>query len=72
MAAVQAANLTDVLSLAGPIDVFAPTNDAFGTLLATLDVTAEPVAGLPAGSRQRPICNGQAFAGGDRCQGQRR
>lgn len=41
MAAVQAANLTDVLSLAGPIDVFAPTNDAFGTLLATLDVTAE-------------------------------
>lgn len=41
VAAVQAANLTDVLSLAGPIDVFAPTNDAFGTLLATLDVTAE-------------------------------
>ena len=41
MAAVTAANLTDVLSLPGPIDVFAPTNDAFAALLATLGVSAE-------------------------------
>jgi transforming growth factor-beta-induced protein len=41
VAAVKAANLTDVLSLPGPINVFAPTNEAFGTLLAQLGVTAE-------------------------------
>ena len=36
VAAVKAANLTDVLSLPGPIDVFAPTNDAFGALLTNV------------------------------------
>jgi uncharacterized surface protein with fasciclin (FAS1) repeats len=41
VAAVKAANLTDVLSLPGPIDVFAPTNDAFGALLAILNTNAE-------------------------------
>lgn len=41
MAAVKAANLTDVLSLPGPIDVFAPTNDAFGALLTALNISAE-------------------------------
>jgi uncharacterized surface protein with fasciclin (FAS1) repeats len=41
VAAVKAANLTDVLSLPGPIDVFAPTNDAFGALLASLNISAE-------------------------------
>ena len=41
VAAVKAANLTDVLSLPGPIDVFAPTNDAFGALLASLSISAE-------------------------------
>ncbi len=41
VAAVKAANLTDVLSLDGPINVFAPTNDAFAALLTTLGVTAE-------------------------------
>lgn len=34
VAAVAAANLTDVLSMPGPINVFAPTNDAFAALLA--------------------------------------
>jgi uncharacterized surface protein with fasciclin (FAS1) repeats len=41
VAAVKAANLTDVLSLPGPIDVFAPTNDAFGALLTILNTNAE-------------------------------
>ena len=41
VAAVNAANLTDVLSLTGPIDVFAPTNDAFDALLASLNISAE-------------------------------
>lgn len=41
MAAVQAADLASVLSTPGPIDVFAPTNDAFAALLKTLGVTAE-------------------------------
>ncbi len=41
VAAVKAANLTDVLSLPGPIDVFAPTNDAFGALLTALNISAE-------------------------------
>jgi uncharacterized surface protein with fasciclin (FAS1) repeats len=40
VAAVMAANL-DVLSLPGPIDVFAPTNDAFGALLTSLNISAE-------------------------------
>ena len=41
VAAVQAANLTDVFFETGPIDVFAPTNDAFDALLASLDISAE-------------------------------
>ena len=41
LAAVQAMNLTDVLSSAGPIDVFAPTNDAFAALLSDFGITAE-------------------------------
>ena len=41
VAAVQVANLTDVLSLPGPIDLFAPTNDAIGKLLAMFDLTPE-------------------------------
>ena len=41
LAAVQAVNLTDFLSSPGPIDVFAPTNDAFAALLSTQGITAE-------------------------------
>ena len=41
LAAVQAMNLTDVLSTPGPIDVFAPTNDAFAALLSDFGITAE-------------------------------
>jgi hypothetical protein len=41
VAAAQAVNLTDVLSLPGPVDVFAPTNEAFAELLSSLDITAE-------------------------------
>ena len=40
LAAVQAMNLTDVLSTPGPIDVFAPTNDAFAALLSDFGITA--------------------------------
>lgn len=39
--AVVAADLVTTLSGTGPFTVFAPTNDAFGTLLADLGVTAE-------------------------------
>ena len=41
LAAVQAMNRTDVLSTPGPIDVFAPTNDAFAALLSDFGITAE-------------------------------
>jgi len=41
LAAVQAMNLTDVLSTPGPIDVFAPTNAAFAALLGDFGITAE-------------------------------
>ncbi len=41
VAAVQAANLTDVLSGPGPIDVFAPTDAAFAKMLTAFGVTAE-------------------------------
>ncbi|MEO2191382.1 MAG: fasciclin domain-containing protein, partial [bacterium] len=41
VAAVQAANLTDVFFETGPIDVFAPTNDAIDALLASLNISAE-------------------------------
>lgn len=39
--AVQAAELVDTLSAAGPFTVFAPTNDAFAALLAELGVSKE-------------------------------
>lgn len=39
--AVVAANLTDTLAGAGPLTVFAPTNDAFGKLLAELHLTKD-------------------------------
>lgn len=39
--AVVAADLVGTLSGDGPFTVFAPTNDAFATLLEELDVTAE-------------------------------
>jgi uncharacterized surface protein with fasciclin (FAS1) repeats len=39
--AVMAANLQDALSAAGPLTVFAPTNDAFTQLLAQLNVSKE-------------------------------
>lgn len=41
VAAVVEANLVETLNSAGPFTVFAPTNDAFGALLAELDITAE-------------------------------
>jgi transforming growth factor-beta-induced protein len=41
VAAVQAAGLVDTLSGPGPFTVFAPTNAAFASLLAELNVTAE-------------------------------
>jgi uncharacterized surface protein with fasciclin (FAS1) repeats len=40
-AAVAAANLTDFLSTPGPIDVLAPTNDAFEELLKTIGASVE-------------------------------
>jgi uncharacterized surface protein with fasciclin (FAS1) repeats len=39
--AVTAANLTEVLSTSGPINVFAPTNDAFAALLEDLGGSVE-------------------------------
>lgn len=39
--AVQAVNLTDVLSLPGPVDVFAPTNQAFEALLASYETSVD-------------------------------
>jgi uncharacterized surface protein with fasciclin (FAS1) repeats len=45
VAAVQAANLTDALSAEGPLDVFAPTNEAFANALAALGITAEELLG---------------------------
>ena len=41
IAAVQAAGLVDTLNSEGPFTVFAPTEEAFATALANLDVTAE-------------------------------
>ncbi len=41
VAAVQAAGLADTLKGTGPFTVFAPTNDAFASLLAELNVTAD-------------------------------
>ncbi|MDE0231043.1 MAG: fasciclin domain-containing protein [bacterium] len=41
IAAVQAAGLVDTLNSDGPFTVFAPTEEAFATALANLDVTAE-------------------------------
>lgn len=39
--AVMAANLQDALSAAGPLTVFAPTNDAFAKLLTEINVSKE-------------------------------
>ena len=41
VAAVQAAGFVEALSAEGPLDVFAPTNQAFSDLLAALGITAE-------------------------------
>lgn len=41
VAAVVEADLVSTLSSDGPFTVFAPTNEAFGDLIATLDTTAE-------------------------------
>ncbi len=41
VAAVQAAGLVDTLKSAGPFTVFAPTNDAFASLLQELNLTAD-------------------------------
>lgn len=41
LAALDAAGLTEVLEGEGPFTVFAPTDDAFAALLATLGVTAD-------------------------------
>jgi transforming growth factor-beta-induced protein len=41
VAAIEAAGLVDTLNGPGPFTVFAPTEEAFADLLATLDVTAE-------------------------------
>ena len=43
--AVVAAGLVDTLSSTGPFTVFAPTNDAFASLLAELGVTKEALLG---------------------------
>lgn len=45
VAAVQAAELVDVLKADGPYTVFAPTEEAFAALLADLWVTAEELLG---------------------------
>jgi transforming growth factor-beta-induced protein len=45
VAAVQAAGLVDTLSAPGPFTVFAPTNDAFASLLAELNVSAAQLLG---------------------------
>jgi transforming growth factor-beta-induced protein len=41
VAAIEAAGLVETLNGPGPFTVFAPTEEAFAELLATLDVTAE-------------------------------
>ncbi len=41
VAAMQAADLTDVLFTIGPINVFAPTNEAFGKMLSAFGVSEE-------------------------------
>jgi transforming growth factor-beta-induced protein len=41
LAAVQSVNLTSVLASDGPLDVFAPTNDAFAAVLDAYEITAE-------------------------------
>jgi uncharacterized surface protein with fasciclin (FAS1) repeats len=46
-AAVTAAGLVDALSADGPLTVFAPTDDAFATLLEALGYTAEELLAYP-------------------------
>ena len=41
LAALETAGLVDALNGEGPFTVFAPTDEAFGELLAALDITAE-------------------------------
>ena len=45
-AAVLAADLAGALSAEGPFTVFAPTDDAIGALVATLEITAEDLLAL--------------------------
>ncbi|MDZ8119316.1 fasciclin domain-containing protein [Pontiella agarivorans] len=47
VAAVQKAGLVDALNGAGPLTVFAPTDDAFAALLTALDITAEELLENP-------------------------
>ncbi len=47
VAALQKAELVEALSGEGPFTVFAPTDDAFGDLLAQLDITAEDLLNHP-------------------------
>jgi transforming growth factor-beta-induced protein len=47
VAAVTKAGLVETLSGPGPFTVFAPTNDAFGALLADLGITAEELLNSP-------------------------
>ena len=44
VAAVQKAGLVDALNAAGPLTVFAPTDDAFETALSTLGVTLDDLS----------------------------
>ncbi len=47
VSALQKADLVETLQGDGPFTVFAPTNDAFATLLETLDITAEELLMQP-------------------------
>ena len=47
LTALETAELTSALETEGPFTVFAPTNDAFATLLVELDLTVEELLALP-------------------------
>ncbi len=47
VAALQKAGLVDALSGPGPFTVFAPTNEAFASLLKALDITADELLAQP-------------------------
>lgn len=64
VSAVVEAELVETLSSEGPFTVFAPTNDAFGELLASLNVSAEDLLARDdlAGILTYHVVSGEVFA----------